>query len=1651
MKTLLRGIKAAMFAFTAILCGNAWAEIGDAVSITNIGAGGYGASTFKTASETYTLTIPTSETPTSEAWVRIDTIALGMNSDQDAAKTPKYLKVNGVLSEIVNGTGNQVTNVKFANNSLKQTYTFTRLLVQPGTAYTLEFCSDTVGTKMGEMRWYMVNSENSAPLAQSSTSSGWRITQEISGKVVDVSERVYENSIPSTEDCTYFTSDSWAGTVWIKGYGSTRTYGSIIIANSCLTGLKNYGNANSLVKFSGVTAYTPDETATCPYELILENDSYEYAWKNDNGWSGRAQHTFGRLSGSGKFLDINAGNTQALVFAEASEFGGTFDIKGKKITLGGTTNLATTEGQIAISEGTTAVIADGVTWSAGVGGVKVDGTLKFTEDASALSAITRYNQFSLSGSGLIDLSEAKGQNAGNNNLRIAIRGASHSFTGDVTVPANVNLVFAATDTDCTGMKFGGGGFVCVLGTAVNLNGTWTTAAGAYIGTGATLNANGGTLTGRLYFCDNSNLTLGSLTETSLTVAGERFETAGTVHVSLPNGTPSNEKVTLISWKKTQNVTAARLDVSNIPEGYVVNYDEAGLYLEPVADSTVETISPVTNRLTIPNVYLGNGGVQKFTGVGGVLIDDLQIRNGGKIVVNPTRQPIKLSKAPVFEDGAKIALADEHSSCKLGKFTLMTWTGDAVEIPEGLFDSSSFIASTTLVCEAAPTSGCHQLTLKIGNYDDNATVLRIMPLGDSITDGTSKNAAYEANPNYRVPLMQKLAARGYKPVTSGLRECAFNNRYATDASGVIAPAEYRWHSGVSGARVRTSYRSDRGVNGGWREAIETTLDAAGDVDIITFKIGTNDAGDDKNLVFAAWKDVVWRILNARPSVKIVVTSILNMNGNDVWESGYNALIKAQCELDPTAEGAFPAGRVFYVNLHDACPRSMDGISNFTDAYHPNWIGHDRTSDEWVGGVEKAIAAMTFPTAKDTFEKNTKTGAANNVPEAYRTGYVQLATKALAKTAQGEAMRNTAATYDSMTADATKTLSRIAYYLELKNKTTGHVRYVWTSMDAFGATKTLSGMGVPTNYAKWGEVTNLRVVSNDTGIRTTGADAEGIKGRLQFTYGGVTEGGSVEGAPTQLAKWDWNDAINGSEESPAGEYGAMQVYRVFDPVETDGNGAETVFAYNRWSASGNQATEIGIGNFAMHGAYAGGDTSNGSINYMFTSGYETVDASAYELMNLEIWGVPEEVETNAAEVGGVKYATLDEAMTHLTGWATLKLLKDVTLESTISLDALAKGTIDLNNHTISVSGDNLVFDIASGANVTIQGSGTVASESGDYAIQTAAAYLYLDPTNGSPDIGGIIALPAAESAQNPSAIFLVEGYSPSKQVKIWADWTGKLDNSKTTVINFVSNKTTDGKDVIDFAYDPIKEIDGVIYYANFDSRFVNDKELVYRLNYVYKTGPVTITAEHAAIWYLQGVITDPDTGLKYAAFEYCLKTGSMIVGGVSVPQYSWLSPKNNEITFEVRVANGYQNPVVTANGVIIEPGTDGRYTITPEKIGTDIVVTAEKIPTVPSWVDGGNPEAVASYNTWATANRVTDPTTALKGAFALNCANNQSAIDEKAKEFKVEITIIDGKVYVEVPSSDYNIEPIVRASATVGGDYDLEQNDPDARFFKAFIDF
>lgn len=185
-----KSIKTMLAFAAALVCGGAWAAVGDTVTISNINTGS-SRSVSNFNGDTYTICIPASVTLPSGSVVKVTKITLGMNSSSDADKLPKYLKIGESFSAMANGTGSQNTSSTFATNSLKQEYSFadSDLELTVGTEYALSMCSDTNGTIKNPTRWHVEQTTDGtySLIKQSSSSTSYRIDQEFVGVVQSIS------------------------------------------------------------------------------------------------------------------------------------------------------------------------------------------------------------------------------------------------------------------------------------------------------------------------------------------------------------------------------------------------------------------------------------------------------------------------------------------------------------------------------------------------------------------------------------------------------------------------------------------------------------------------------------------------------------------------------------------------------------------------------------------------------------------------------------------------------------------------------------------------------------------------------------------------------------------------------------------------------------------------------------------------------------------------------------------------------------------------------------------------------------------------------------------------------------------------------------------------------------------------------------------------------------------------------------------------------------------------------------------------------------------------------------------------------------------------------------------------------------------------
>lgn len=383
---------------------------------------------------------------------------------------------------------------------------------------------------------------------------------------------VFDNKQPTQEEKARFANaaSGWTGTVWLK--------------NQRITDIDfdNYANENSKIKLTGVSGYVKKaNTSYKAKEIILEDEGTTKAMTVDNGYSG-SWSKFKKLSGSGTLAQTH-GATQAWIVSDAANFSGKIDSVGKGLifVVSDATSVPSvvSGGGVYIAGGKTVTIADGQEWGIGGVGFVVNGTLKFNEDSSATGQrVTRWNTGNVSGSGVIDLSEAKG--IAGNNLRICFKGAAHDFTGNITVPANVNFVFAKADATSSGMQFQGGGYICVETANATIGGTWT-GTGVYMNgepTTATLKLAGGTMevSNQFIIVGNPSFAVAEYDvfgTPALTITGKlNNNSSKQFAISFPtDGEPTEDETKVIQWASQQNVNASTFTSTSVPAGYDLEY------------------------------------------------------------------------------------------------------------------------------------------------------------------------------------------------------------------------------------------------------------------------------------------------------------------------------------------------------------------------------------------------------------------------------------------------------------------------------------------------------------------------------------------------------------------------------------------------------------------------------------------------------------------------------------------------------------------------------------------------------------------------------------------------------------------------------------------------------------------------------------------------------------------------------------------------------------------------------------------------------------------------------------------------------------------------------------------------------------------------
>ena len=210
------------------------------------------------------------------------------------------------------------------------------------------------------------------------------------------------------------------------------------------------------------------------------------------------------------------------------------------------------------------------------------------------------------------------------------------------------------------------------------------------------------------------------------------------------------------------------------------------------------------------------------------------------------------------------------------------------------------------------------------------LLRIMPLGDSITEG----AGAASTAGYRGPLWTLLANAGYNVDYVG------SNTTNPDTTNGMD----RDHEGHGGWRIDTT----SGGNGIF-EMLPTWFSSIESPDIILLHIGTNDSGADTLNTMARTTALLDRLFAMQPSAHVVVSTIMWRNDAtryariQTYNSNLTNAVAAQ-----VAKGQ----KISILDMHAAVPGGDEyGAINFGDGLHPNTTGYALMANAWLGAIEE----------------------------------------------------------------------------------------------------------------------------------------------------------------------------------------------------------------------------------------------------------------------------------------------------------------------------------------------------------------------------------------------------------------------------------------------------------------------------------------------------------------------------------------------------------------------------------------------------------------------------------------------------------------------------------------------------------------------------
>ncbi|MEE1939379.1 SGNH/GDSL hydrolase family protein [Streptomyces sp. TRM 70361] len=193
---------------------------------------------------------------------------------------------------------------------------------------------------------------------------------------------------------------------------------------------------------------------------------------------------------------------------------------------------------------------------------------------------------------------------------------------------------------------------------------------------------------------------------------------------------------------------------------------------------------------------------------------------------------------------------------------------------------------------------------------SAAPVRVMPLGDSITDGLTVPGGY------RIDLWQKLVADGY--------EIDFVGSMANGPSS-LGDRDHEGHSGWTIAQIDASID-------GWLQAYEPGT--------VLLHIGTNDMyRQDPGGAPGRLSALIDRITGRLPGVELLVATIIPLPFADANVRAYNAAIPGIVRSKAEA-----GRRVHLVEMYGALT-----AADLADGVHPNATGYSKMAAVWYDAL------------------------------------------------------------------------------------------------------------------------------------------------------------------------------------------------------------------------------------------------------------------------------------------------------------------------------------------------------------------------------------------------------------------------------------------------------------------------------------------------------------------------------------------------------------------------------------------------------------------------------------------------------------------------------------------------------------------------------